>query len=574
MILRNYQAAAVDSVFSYFQNGNTGNPIIISPTGTGKALMISGFIRRVLETYPNQKILVLTHVKELVDQNHKTLGRYWPGFEAGINSAGLNKRDFSNQVIFAGIGSVAKHAVSFGHVDLILIDECDLISPKASTQYRSFINQCLQINPNLKAIGLTATPFRIGMGLITDEGGIFTDVAIDLSSIDSFNWFISEGYLCPLVPKRTQTILDTDGVKKRGGEFVEKDLQLAVNQTAITQAALDEVLDVAAGRRCWLVFTAGVEHAESVADTLNAMGISAIAVHGKLTKRERDEAIAGFKDGEYRAIVNNNILTTGFDHPPIDLIIMLRPTESARLWVQMLGRGTRPFYADGHNLETKEGRLLAIENSPKHDCLVLDFGGNSGRLGPINDPVIPKRKGQKGGGEAPVKVCENVLKNGAACDTICHATVRYCPTCGYEFVFKTKLKATASDNKLIADGMPDVRVFAVDHITYAPHTKRGGGTMLKATYYSGLHKFDDYICLEHEINSRAWNRASQWWQARSTAPVPESTHDAIGLSDTLAPTKALRVWVNKKPYKQIMDYCLTGEMLEGAEAPPLTSPPP
>src|SRR5690606_2709377 len=110
--------------------------------------------------------------------------------------------------------------------------------------------------------------------------------------------------------------------------------QQAVDKEHITRAAIIEALDYRESRKSWLVFTSGVEHAIHTADILNEYGVRAVAVHSKMSRGERDEALKGLKRGYYQAAVNNNILTTGFDHPPIDLIIGLRPTQSTVLWIQ------------------------------------------------------------------------------------------------------------------------------------------------------------------------------------------------------------------------------------------------
>jgi DNA repair protein RadD len=224
---------------------------------------------------------------------------------------------------------------------------------------------------------------------------MFDHIVFDGSSVEYFNWFISEGYLMPLIPKRTKMQLDVSGVGKRGGEYISSELQAAVNKAEANQLALNEALAVAGDRKKWLVFCAGVEHAEDFAELLNQNGVKACAVHSKMGGKERDQAIADFKSGKIMALTNNNVLTTGFDCPDIDLIIMLRPTGSPVLWVQMLGRGTRPVYAPGFDLSDREQRLAAIAASDKQNCLVLDFSGNSRRLGPINDPAVPRRPGQK-----------------------------------------------------------------------------------------------------------------------------------------------------------------------------------
>lgn len=506
---------------------------------TGKSIVIARFLQSVFHYYPNQKIMVLTHVKELIEQNYAKLMALWPNAPAGIHSAGLKKRDVLNQIIFGGIASVAKKWAEFGFVNLILIDEAHLVSPNEETMYRSLIEGLKSVNPNLKIIGFTATPWRLGQGRITEDG-IFTDICFDITGLTAFNRLIAEGFLAPLIPKKTKMILDVDGVHMRGGEFIQGELQNAVDKEEITSVALREAMECGYDRRHWLIFCSGVEHAIHTADMLTMMGIPCGAVHSKMKDAERDQVIADFKSGKLRAVANNNVLTTGFDMPGIDLIIMLRPTASPVLWVQMLGRGTRPF-------ECAEYK--------KENCLVLDFAGNTKRLGPINDPVIPRKKGTKGG-EAPVKLCE-------ACGTYNHASVRYCggsphPSpegCGHEFPIMTKLKQEASTAELIKGDAPIVEIFKIDHITYSRHQKVGKPDAIKVSYYCGFQHFEDYVCLEHE--GFASRKARMWWRERSEYPVPETTNAALGTTNLLRTPTHLRVWINKK-YPEIMKYCFDG----------------
>lgn len=559
MKARDYQSFAVASLYDYFSK-HTGNPLIAMPTGTGKSVVIALFLHSIYAQFPRQRVMILTHVKELIEQNYQKLKALWPTAPAGIYSAGLNRRDVLNHIIFAGIASVAKRAAEFGRIDLVIIDEAHLVSPNDETMYRAFLDALTTVNPHLKVIGLTATPWRLGHGKITDDG-IFSDVCCDMTSMQAFNWLIEQGYLCPLVPKATRAMLDTDGVHMRGGEFIANELQNAVDKHHITEAALKEALEYGHDRKSWLLFCAGVEHSIHVADMLTAMGVECKAVHSKMPAKERDAIIADWKAGKLPAISNNNIMTTGIDHPALDLIVMLRPTASTVLWIQMLGRGTRPFYAPGWALDTAEERLAAIANSQKLNCLVLDFAGNTRRLGPINDPVIPHKKGSKGG-DAPVKCCEH-------CGVWNHASVRLCVHCGTPFPeVHIKIQASAGTEQLIKVDMPVVEVREVDHVTYSLHTKTGRPPMVRVTYYCGMNNFSEFVCVEHD--GFAGRKARNWWAARSRDPMPATSLDVLNVVNSLTTPTHLEVWVNKK-YPEIMRFCYDGSAF-GRQTPVNVAP--
>jgi DNA repair protein RadD len=357
--------------------------------------------------------------------------------------------------------------------------------------------------------------------------------------------------------------LDTTGVHIRGGEFVEKELQAAVNKEETTRRALYECLEFGSDRAKWLVFSSGIAHAESITRNLQELGVSALAVHSKMNG-SRDAAINAFKEGKIQALVNSDILTTGFDEPGIDLIACFRPTMSSRLWVQMLGRGTRPNYASGFNLSEYEDRLQAIRQSSKQNCLVMDFARNIEKMGPINDPVVPRKKGKGGSAPAPVKVC-------TGCGNYNHASARYCggkavthdhfdpnAGCGQEFLFQNKLVEQASSKELVkATDIPILETFRVDHITYRLHRKIESPSMMKATYYCGVNVFHDYVCLDHPATSYPHKKARDWWRTRSKQPIPQSVDEALDRTQELGAPTHLSVLINRK-YPEIRGYCFDG----------------
>lgn len=523
MKLRPYQEEAVRSVWAYFSS-NKGNPVLALPTGTGKSVIIAELLRRAYSQYPNQRVLKITHAKELIEQNFEKLLHLWPTAPAGIYSAGLKRRDTHHPILFCGIASIASKAEQLGHIDLILIDECHLVSPNQQTMYQKLIAALKSANPYLKVIGLSATPYRLGLGPLT-EGGLFTDICYDLTGRDAFNQLVADGYLAPLITKKTAQELDVSGVHLQGGEFVQKELQAAVDRAMVTDATVQEMLYYGKYRDHWLVFASGVEHAIHVAECLNYYGIPTKALHSECSDDERKSILADFKSGKLRAVTNNNILTTGFDFPGIDMIGVLRPTNSTSLWVQMLGRGTRP--AD-----------------MKDNCLVLDFAGNTRRLGPINDPVLPRKKGEKCGGQAPVRICEN-------CGCYQHASARVCDACGFVFPRNHKLATSAYTEEVMAKSEPQIEMFKVDKVSYSVHTKPGRPPSLQVSYYCGLRLFREWVCLEHD--GYAGKKAREWWRARADEEPPETVEEAAKRADALLVPKEIQVHINTK-YPEVLNH--------------------
>lgn len=562
MQLRDYQEESIAAIFHYFQN-NKGNPIVALPTGTGKSPTMGGFIKRIFSYWPNQRILIVTHSKKLIEQNFNTLKRMWPQAPAGIYSSGLGHRDTRQPIIFCGIASVYERAIEFGHTDLILVDEAHMISPKEGTMYTTFLNGNMDpktrvhtagladINPHLKVIGFTATSWRLGNGSLT-ESGIFTDTCIDYTIREKFNYLLAQGWMTRLIPRRTNFDIDVTGVRKKGDDFIEADLQKASDKEAVTRRAIEETLTICGNRSKWLAFTTGITHAEHVTYLLDEVyGVPAKMVHSKMKDKLIEDIITAHENGEFTALVNVNMLTTGYDSPYIDLILGLRPSASSQLWVQMLGRGTRTVYHPSvdQNNSTAEQRLWAIANGPKPNCLVADFGGNTRRLGPINDPVIPSKKVKKGGQGAPVKCCDN-------CNTFTHASVRFCENCGFEFRFQVKIKDRASTDEIISEDAPEIGTFEIIRIMYSAHKKTGKPDSLRVTYYSNLRGFSEYQCFEH--GGFLTRKAQQWWQERTVGDItPVRTSEALDMVSMLRDPTHIKVWLNKE-YPEIMDYCFDG----------------
>lgn len=529
-----YQNEALDALWTNLQEKPGSNPLVCLPTGSGKSLVIAQFLLAMVTYFPGMRIIVSTHVKELIEQNYAEFTDEWINAPAGIFSAAVGRREHFYPITFCGIGTLANAVKIFGHVDIFIIDEAQLLGPSADGQYMRTIMALKAVNPNMRVVGLTATAWRTGMGMLTN-GEIFTDIAYDICNISGFKRLFSEGYLVPPHAKKTDNIIDTSGVRINNGEYSQSGLQEVTKSAEITWKALNESLNKNPDRTCRLVFCTGVEHAILSAEMLRYIGLRAEVVHSGMSKGARNDVINAYRNGELDALTNNGICTTGLNVRQIDHIIGLRPTLSVGLHVQMIGRGMRPWeYYPG---------------SWKQNCIVSDHAGNVRNLGPIDDPYIPKMKG-KGGGDMPVKLC-------LACGGYNHAAARVCEQCGEPFEIKVGFKAKAFDDQIVRSDVPIIETYNVDSVYYTQHIKKNAlitdKPTLKAVYKCGWsHEFKEFIPIEHAgINKRA----RDWWRRRFMGAdyMPATVAEALQHVDKLAPPKAIKVHVNTK-YPSIVDY--------------------
>lgn len=545
MILRAYQFRAVSAVMDYFEQGGSGHPLIAMPTGTGKSVVIAELIRHVLALWPSSRIIMLTHVKELIQQNLDKLLRIWPDAPVGVYSAGLNQRQTDAPILFCGIQSVWNKAKALAHherpVELILIDEAHRVPLHDAGTYRRFIADLTAINPYMRLIGLTATPYRYVPATKTLSGGyqclthgtdrLFTDCVYDLSK--DLVGLIYQDYLSALWPVTADYQVNTDDIAVRNGDFAEDELTARLAENEVVASILDEAIALAQQdkRQHWLIFCAGVAQAEAMTGGLRDRGVSVGLVTGTTSSRERTQVIAAFQAGRLTALVSVGVLTTGFDAPITDCIVMARPTLSPILYVQAMGRGMRP---------TAE-KIAMGDEGRKRGCLVLDFCGNVERHGPL-DHLRLKTPGPKK--PEPMKPCPG-------CEAIVRSLLMVCPECGYEFppTEAEKEKPQATDQALIAGlvSEPAAR-YPVHRVTYTRHLGSSGIPTLRVDYFSGLSRIaSEWVCLEHPKGSYPQRKAAYWWSQRATTETPHTVDDAL---QKLPENQPSAVFVRKRPNDQ------------------------
>lgn len=536
---RPYQEKGIQAPFDYWALAD-GNPLIVAPTASGKALMIAEFTKRACALYPGTRVLVLAHVAKLLKQNAATLIKQWTHAPIGFYSAGIGRKDHHAKILFAGIQSIYKKASIVGHVDLILIDEAHLISPNQSTMYRVFIAALQVINPKLKVCGYTATPYRQNQGYLTEgKDPIFTDIAFEIPVLH----LLEEGYLTPVITPPTNIQMDTTGVGMSGGDFVVSQLDEAVNQDPITKACVSEIIHHLQERNYPLVFCVTVKHAENTVAEFKTRGLNFALVTGETEETDRDIIYGKLKRKEIDGIVNVMTMTTGIDLPFIDLVVLMRPLRSPSSYVQIVGRGMRLVDGSIGNLPTKEQRLSAIASSPKPDCMVLDFGGVVKALGPIDDVKV-KAPGN-GTGDAPIKQCPECL-------SLNHAAVRECFECGYKWPEPEPNVETNSSKAAILSTQIEPEWHDVGDVYYDIHSKEGKPDSVKISYYVGVSQFNEWVFPE---NPKMKTRFAGFWIKRGggAMAIPQTSAQAVDLMDQLDKPKRILVKPNGK-YQDILEY--------------------
>lgn len=450
MKLRDYQQDAVNAVFEGVKNGQMSG-VIVAPTGSGKSIILAEISRILLTTWVGTKVVVATHVYELLEQNAEKFHLLCPDIKYGIYSAGLKRKETKERIVFAGIQSAAKHAFDFGKVDMLIIDECHRINPDEQTQYGKFIRNLKINNPNIVIIGLSATPYRMKNGLLWEsDDALFEGMYYDIPVIK----LIDDGYLSPVISKGGLEKIDLHGVKTTAGDYNQKQLEEAASKPELTRIAVDDILACSADRKATIIFCAGVKHATEVCREINRRGQECHVITGDTPTEERNKILNDYKNGKFKYLANVNVLTTGFDNPRIDVIALLLATKSCAKYVQMVGRGMR--LADG-----------------KDNCLLLDYGGNVIRHGCIDDiePPSVKKKGE--GGDAPARECPE-------CHGIYHISIKKCPICGYVFPEKAPHEKRAYEGEVISS---DVTWLDVDEVNYTRHKKDGKPDSIRIDFY-------------------------------------------------------------------------------------------
>lgn len=506
--LRDYQQSAINALWAYWKRNKHTHPIIMAPTGAGKSVIIAEICRKILSARPQYRILVVSHRKEIIEQNAKELFELL-GQPIGIYSAGLKSKTI-RKITCANVQSIYKKRIE---AELVIVDECHLISKESESMYGKLINNITSSSPESngmpKIVGLTATPFRLDSGSLIGPGQLFSHICYDIQ----IGGLIDKGYLSPLFSISNEGI-DLTGIKKSGFDYKQEDVESRMTATA--KKHVDEILKYAETykRKKILIFCSGLKHVDLITKLLKEAGEIVDYVTGEMVAWERSLALTRFASGASRFLVNCDVLTTGFNQRNIDCIVLLRATTSVALYIQMVGRGSR----------TAEG---------KENCLVLDFGTNITRHGPIDLIEVEARdKGEKvKTGIPPVKICPGCL-NTVAINT------KICKLCNFEFPPPPTITKTPGRGEIISS-------LKKDWTEVIEMSVGVGGKKDKPPYFRIDYKLpegkriSDFLCFEHGGFS-AEKAKSKWRGMGGSEPPPSLSSEAVTRAQEIAKIAAIK----------------------------------
>ena len=558
--LRPYQQEAVDAVYKFLREKDT-NPCVVIPTAGGKSLCLAQVAKDAVTRWSG-RVLILAHVKELVEQNAAKLRAICPELKVGVYSAGLDSRDTKESVVVAGIQSVYNKMDLFEPFDLIMVDEVHMVPPDGEGRYRTFLNAAKERNPHVRLIGWTATPFRTQGGLICKPENLFNEICYEIGVKD----LIDQGFISKITSKAGRAKPDLSNLHIRAGEFVADEVEEAMGSDQVVRTACQEIVFRTQDRKTCLVFCTSVAHCKKVAKLISEYsGEECAIVTGDTPDFERAETIARLRGEKIETDLfgscakplkyccNVAVMTTGTDIPGIDTVALLRPTNSPGLLIQMIGRGFR--------LSPQTG---------KTECLVLDYGKNIERFGPID--MIDIREPKKATEDAPL------VKECPKCQTLVRLPVMLCPECGFEFPRKEKEQREHEDrasNCGVISGEVTVDEYEVKHMDFCVWEKRGAPPdapkTVRVTYYVDMiNSFSEWLCPEHHGYARS--KFDKWWceHAHPDCGRPTSAADVCEhfFAGMVRPVRKITVrHTAGQRYPEIVGYELGEFGEEGANSP-------
>lgn len=452
MELRDYQKQALEALWLEMFKSNAA--LCCMPTGSGKTEVMMALIRRAMETTKRLRVVVLVNKVNLLEQTYRRFGKVFGYVDTGMYCGSTGKHQVHQKITIASIQSI--HSVDLEHVHLVVLDEVHNVNEE-SGRYIRFIERNRAVNPNMKILAFTATPYR-STGYIYGKGKLFERIAYKRGLQET----IADGFLVRPVLKRVDEQFDTSGLHIRMGEYRKEEVEALTSDEAKVIRQVRDALPRMAGRSKVVWACSSIKHCELVAKILNAEGEHALTLHSKMEDADSRASQNNFEKGECRHLVFVSIVSEGYDYPPIDCVVLMRPIRSPVLYVQTVGRGLRP--------------------SPgKADLLVLDYGGVVESVGPLDDPMVVTARGS-GEDRNQVKVD---MKFCPQCLSYVTKKAKECPDCHYVYPMHSsieKLEDRAYSGGGLLKEPPKPQRIPVSGASMSSFMSKNGNECLKISY--------------------------------------------------------------------------------------------
>ena len=559
--LRPYQIEALDTIDESFKTKKIA--LLSAATGAGKTLIVCRLINKYYKD-TERTFLVLAHKKELLEQFYSTLKKHTaiPVSDISFCCSGItNKYDFSKRIILASVQTLINKADEFKGADLVVIDETHRISHNDESQYQQLLSTLREHKPNHRALGVTATTYRLGHGLIYGDkcrpGR--TNFFPELTYKVSYKQLCKDGYLMPLtgmIGASEGVLTELNGVKLSGGEYVMSAAGHMLGQHV--ESAVEAYKKYATEHNKIAILACTIEHAEKLQKAFNDAGFPCNIVHSKLSKNERDKNLNDWRYGDViNFCVSVNILVEGFDMPELSCLIMCRPTKSPVIWVQAIGRILRTY-------------------GGKKSALLIDMVGNIKEFGlDLDNPkfIIPKSVDGDGDGDAVTKICPGIHKDGSSCGSELYAAVLVCPYCGYKFNAEEVQALLGDMEEVDFKQLEPPQWFDVVSFDPSIHSSKNNGKQLarlsmevrypdamdfeRNRYVSVWCCFEDFYDSDYAIK-----QGMEKWELFSDEEYPASVEEAEWHFDTLKIPKKVLCQEDDKGYLSALEFEFGGEITE------------
>lgn len=483
LVLRDYQQEMIDKVIESLKEGYR-KIMIVLPTGGGKTAIASELVRR---SYAKGKSSIfMCHRQELLDQTYATYGKN--GIVPAFIKGGRHP-DYNNPMQIASVNTLVRRLDKYKVPDIIFVDECH--HSKASQW-----SEILDWAGNAVVVGLTATPCRL-------DGKPLKDMYEKMIEVVTPKQLIEQGYLVPYL-YYAPSIIDTSELVSANGDYTKKSLESASFNAKIIGDNIEQYKKIANGKRN-VVFAISRKHAISICDRYTQAGIPARVLDGTDNPTERKKTIELFKNGDIKVVVSIDVISEGFDLPAIEVVSLLRPTQSTALYLQQVGRALRTCPEIG-----------------KQTAIILDHVNNYKTHGLPDEERIwsldSGYKGRKRGATSDIKIrrCPNCF--------YAHSPALVCPNCGYKYgADGEQIKEVAGELALI--GSPEYKdlqrkeVLLADSLEELVRIERDrrfkfGWAEKQWELKTGIKLKSSFNGLEEIAAARGYNKSWAWvqWQ--------------------------------------------------------------